>query len=184
MFLTILLQTTVSCHSSHIFQLHWLPYNSNIQLSFYVIITHLLQDSLQLHNTFLFSNRHQHLLERRLVVTGSRLLGGVVSSVLALVSSGTSLGSSASGRRSGLLSGSLLVGLGDNALGQVEVLSQVLNTLVGEGVVVVLPRELGLDEALGGQGLQRLDDKQVLDVNVLVLGLVKVLLGDADTLCS
>lgn len=63
-----------------------------------------------------------------------------------------------------------------------EVLSEVLNTLVGEGVVVVLPRELGLDEALRGQRLESLDDVKVLGVNVLVLGLVKVLLSDTDAL--
>lgn len=74
------------------------------------------------------------------------------------------------------------MGLGDNTLGKVEVLSEVLNTLVGEGVVVVLPRELGLDETLGGQRLESLDDVKVLGVNVLVLGLVKVLLGDTDAL--
>lgn len=74
------------------------------------------------------------------------------------------------------------MGLGDNTLGKVEVLSEVLNTLVGEGVVVVLPRELGLDETLGGQRLKSLDDVKVLGVNVLVLGLVKVLLGDTDAL--
>jgi hypothetical protein len=74
------------------------------------------------------------------------------------------------------------VGLGNNTLGKVEVLSEVLNTLVGEGVVVVLPRELGLDEALRGQRLESLDDVKVLGVNVLVLGLVKVLLSDTDAL--
>lgn len=64
-----------------------------------------------------------------------------------------------------------------------EVLTQVLDTLVSEGVVVVLPRELGLNVTLRGKGLQGLDDVQVLGVNLLVLWLVEVLLGDGNTLC-
>ena len=77
--------------------------------------------------------------------------------------------------------GSLLldVGSGDNLGGEVEPLAEVVKTLEteealdsgpsclrdnaitylgGEGVVVVLPRELGLDETAGGQGLHSLDD--------------------------
>lgn len=46
----------------------------------------------------------------------------------------------------------------------------------------VLPRELGLDEATGGQGLHSLDDEQVLDGDLGVLGEVVVLLGDKDSL--
>jgi hypothetical protein len=54
--------------------------------------------------------------------------------------------------------------------------------LGGEGVVVVLPRELGLDEAAGVQGLEGLDDIEVLGVNVSVLGKVEVLLGHEHSL--
>lgn len=67
-------------------------------------------------------------------------------------------------------------------LWQVQVLSQVLNTLLGQSVVVVLPGELSLDVTLGGQRLQSLDDVQVLGVNLLMLLLVEVLLGDDNTL--
>lgn len=63
-----------------------------------------------------------------------------------------------------------------------EVLTQVLNTLIGKGVVVVLPGELSLNVTLRGQGLQSLDDIQVSGVNLLVLWLVEVLLGDSNTL--
>lgn len=63
-----------------------------------------------------------------------------------------------------------------------EVLTQVLNTGIGQGVVVVLPRELGLDELLGVQGLESLDDLQVGDIDLIVLGGVEVLLGDQDTI--
>ena len=48
---------------------------------------------------------------------------------------------------------------------------------------VPLPGELGLEVAARGQGLAGLDDIEVLGVNVTVLGLVEVLLGDEDTLC-
>lgn len=50
------------------------------------------------------------------------------------------------------------VGSGDNLGGKVQPLAEVVQTLGGEGVVVVLPRELGLDEAPGVQGLASLDD--------------------------
>jgi hypothetical protein len=52
----------------------------------------------------------------------------------------------------------------------------------GLRVVVPLPGELGLEETARGQGLASLDDKEVLGVNVAVLGLVEVLLCDENTL--
>lgn len=76
--------------------------------------------------------------------------------------------------------GSLLldVGGGDDLGGEVQPLAKVVETLGGKGVVVVLPGELGLDVAAGGQGLQGLDDVEVLGVDVGVLGKVVVLLRD------
>lgn len=53
--------------------------------------------------------------------------------------------------------------------------TEVVNTLVGKGVVVVLPRELGLDVALGSQRLHGLDDFKVGNINVGVLRGVEVL---------
>jgi hypothetical protein len=41
--------------------------------------------------------------------------------------------------------------------GEVEVLAQVLDALVGEVPVVVPPRELALDQLLGREGLHELD---------------------------
>ena len=55
--------------------------------------------------------------------------------------------------------------------GEVQPLPEVVETLGGEGVVVVLPRELGLDVATRGQRLAGLDDEEVADAN-LVGGLV------------
>ena len=74
------------------------------------------------------------------------------------------------------------MGLGDNLAGEVEVFSEVGESLVGEGVVVVLPRELGLNESLGGERLHRLDDLEVSDGDVGVLRSVEVLGGNEDTL--
>lgn len=62
--------------------------------------------------------------------------------------------------------------------------AEVVETLGGQGVVVVLPRELSLDIASGVEGLARLDDKQVLGVDIGVLGKVEVLLGHEDTLAE
>jgi hypothetical protein len=49
--------------------------------------------------------------------------------------------------------GSLLLDVGswDNLSGKVEPLAEVIETLWGEGVVVVLPGELGLDITAGGE---------------------------------
>lgn len=105
----------------------------------------------------------------------TRLVSGS-SPVLVTTSSGaTSLHAGSFG------GGGLQSGQGQDAFGDVEFLSQEVDTFVGQGVVVVLPRELGLDEALRGQRLQRLDDIQVAGVDFFVLGLVEVLLGNNDT---
>ena len=50
------------------------------------------------------------------------------------------------------------VGLGNDLGREVEPLAEVVKTLRGEGVVVPLPGELGLEVAAGGQGLASLDD--------------------------
>lgn len=60
--------------------------------------------------------------------------------------------------------------------------AEVVETLGGESVVVVLPGELSLDVAAAGKRLASLDDVEVLSLNVWVLGEVVVLLGDEDTL--
>lgn len=67
---------------------------------------------------------------------------------------------------------------------KMEPLAEVVQTLWGEGVVVVLPRELSLDIASGGERLASLHDIQVLGINVVVLWEVVVLLGDKDTLAE
>ena len=48
------------------------------------------------------------------------------------------------------------MGGGNNLSGQVKPFSEVLETLRGQGVVVVLPGESGLEVAAGGQGIGRL----------------------------
>lgn len=71
---------------------------------------------------------------------------------------------------------------GDDLGGEVQPLAEVVEALGGQGVVVVLPRELGLDIAAGGERLASLDDKEVLGVDVGVLGEVEVLLRDEHAL--
>lgn len=70
----------------------------------------------------------------------------------------------------------------DDLGGEVEPFTEVVETLGGEGVVVVLPRELGLDVSARVQGLEGLDDEQVLGVDIGVLRKVEVLLCDQHAL--
>lgn len=82
--------------------------------------------------------------------------------------------------------GALLLDVGgrNDLSGEVKPLAEVVETLGGQGVVVVLPGELGLDIAAGGEGLASLDDEEVLGVDIGVLGEVVVLLRDEDTLAE
>ena len=79
---------------------------------------------------------------------------------------------------------SLLLDVGgrDNLSGEVKPFAEVVETLRGQGVVVPLPGELGLDVAAGGERLARLDDEEVLGVDVGVLGEVEVLGSDEHAL--
>lgn len=74
------------------------------------------------------------------------------------------------------------VGGGNDLSGQVKPFAEVVETLGGQGVVVPLPGELGLDIAARVERLASLDDKEVLGVDVGVLGKVEVLRGHEDTL--
>lgn len=112
----------------------------------------------------------------------SRLLVGVAAVTVVEVAARSVLTGATATHGEG--PGLLLVSLRDNTRGKVKPLAEVLNTLVGEGVVVVLPRELGLDVASRGQRLHGLDDVEVLGVDVLMLRLVEVLLGDKNALCE
>lgn len=57
-----------------------------------------------------------------------------------------------------MAAGLLDVGGRHDLSGEMEPFAKVVETLNGQGVVVVLPRELGLEETAGGQGLAGLDD--------------------------
>ena len=80
--------------------------------------------------------------------------------------------------------GSLLLDVGsrNDLSGKVQPFPEVIETLRSESVVVVLPRELSLDVAAGGERLACLDNVEVLGVNVVVLWKVVVLLCNEDTL--
>ena len=71
---------------------------------------------------------------------------------------------------------------GNDLGGEVKPFAEVVETLGGEGVVVVLPGELSLDVAAGVQRLERLDNEKVLGVDIGVLGKVEVLLRDQHAL--
>ena len=60
--------------------------------------------------------------------------------------------------------------------------TEIVNTLISEGVIVPLPRELSLDQTLGSQGLHNLDDFKVRDFKFSVLGSIVVLGGTKGTI--
>jgi hypothetical protein len=70
------------------------------------------------------------------------------------------------------------VGLRHDLSRQVQPLAEVVEALWGQGVVVPLPAELGLEEAARGERLASLDDIEVLGVDLAVLGQVEVFLRD------
>jgi hypothetical protein len=61
--------------------------------------------------------------------------------------------------------------------GEMQPFSEIVETLGGESVVVVLPRELSLHISTRVERLACLDNKEVLRVDVRVLRQVVVLLG-------
>lgn len=76
------------------------------------------------------------------------------------------------------------VGGGNDLGGKVKPFAEVVETLGGQRVVVVLPRELSLDIAPRVERLAGLDDEEVLGVDVGVLGEVEVLLGNEHALAE
>lgn len=82
--------------------------------------------------------------------------------------------------------GTLLLDVGswNNLSGEMKPLAEVVEALWGEGVVVVLPRELGLDVTTGGKGLESLDHEEVLGVNIWVLWEIVILSANGHTLAE
>ncbi len=108
--------------------------------------------------------------------TGS---GALLSSGLLILTFVTLNSGSTSGGGSLLLEGS-----GNDVSGYTELLNEVLNTLVGDGVVSPLPREDLLEEALRLEGLDDHLNVEVGNSKLLVLGEVGVLLDDNNTLAQ
>merc|ERR1712119_245693 len=71
---------------------------------------------------------------------------------------------------------------GDNFGWEVEVLTEELDSLVGEGEIVVSPGEFLLEVSLGDEGLAGLHDMEVWHVNFGVFWCVWVFLADQDSL--
>jgi hypothetical protein len=84
----------------------------------------------------------------------------VTTGTTTAATTGTTLALVAAHHATGRLVAALLldVGGGHDLGGKVQPLAQVLETLGSQGVVVVLPREAGLEVAARGQGLAGLDD--------------------------
>ena len=80
--------------------------------------------------------------------------------------------------------GLLLKGVGHNLRGQVEVVPQKLDTVVGEVPVVVHPCECLPHILLGLEALHKLDDLEIRHIDLWMLRKVVVLLGIAHSLCS
>jgi len=74
------------------------------------------------------------------------------------------------------------VSRGDNLSGKVEPFAEVVETFRCESVVVILPRELGLDIATGGKRLAGLDNVEILGIDVVVLWEIVVFLRNEYTL--
>ena len=74
------------------------------------------------------------------------------------------------------------VSRGNNLSGKVKPFAEVVETFRCEGIVVVLPRELGLDITTGGKRLAGLDNVEILGVDVVVLWEIVVFLRDEYTL--
>jgi hypothetical protein len=130
--------------------------------------------------------------ELRLELAGSTalaLLSLVTAAVLATVTATSTTASTTAltvitaehtpGRSRALL---LDVGLGNDLGREVEPFAEVVETLRGEGVVVPLPREAGLEVTARGQRLASLDNVKVLSVDLAVLGKVEVLLSNQNSL--
>ena len=78
----------------------------------------------------------------------------------------------------------LLQGGWDNLSWQVQVVSQVLDTFVGQVPVVMLPSKSLGDIASRGERLKSLDDVQVWNGNLWVILWVEVFLGNNNALCE
>jgi hypothetical protein len=74
------------------------------------------------------------------------------------------------------------VSRGDNLSGKVEPFPEVVETFRCESIVVILPRELGLDIATGGKRLAGLDNVEILGIDVVVLWEIVVFLRNEYTL--
>lgn len=116
-------------------------------------------------------------------VLATLLLAVVPPPVLSVTPGGPVATLTLARRPAGLSGNGLHVGLRNNLRGEVEELSEVGKTLLGESVVVPLPRELSLDVALRVEGLHSLDDLKVSDSReIRVGGAVEVLGGNENTL--
>merc|ERR1719240_1453102 len=81
-----------------------------------------------------------------------------------------------------LRAGGLLQGSRDDFRGEVEVVTEVLDTLVSEVVVLPLPRILVLHQVARAEGLHELEHVHVRNIKFIVLGFAPVVLCAHDSL--
>merc|ERR1719240_779674 len=81
-----------------------------------------------------------------------------------------------------LRAGGLLQGSRDDFRGEVEVVTEVLDTLVSEVVVLPLPRILVLHKVARAEGLHELEHVHVRNIKLIVLGFAPVVLCADDSL--
>lgn len=117
-----------------------------------------------------------------LVASGGTVTTTVLAAVTTVaVTTGSAVGAiAATSRRTSRASGTL-VRSRHNLGGQVQELTQVLNTLVSKRVEVPLPRELRVHVTARGERLKSLDNLEVRDLELRVLN-SEVLGGDHNTL--
>merc|ERR1719354_745243 len=123
--------------------------------------------------------------------TEVKILGSSCTGICLLVSSPVRItvlvlvcGPCLGGPGPGLVSGLLLPleGGWHNLRGEVEVITEVLDTLVGQGVVVVPPGELLLQVSLRDKGLAGIHDMQVGYINLSMFWCVWILLANQHSL--
>lgn len=137
-------------------------------------------DLLGLGSNSVSSRKSGSVVTRRLFLLITTVTSAVLASatLLAVASRGT-VGAGGTTADGSLRAGGSLVGRRHDLGGQMKILAEILETLIGKGVEVPLPAELSVHVSSAGQGLHGLDDVKVRNLQLKVLDLEQ-LWGDQD----